>query len=759
MNSLYSGLVTNATHTGDVTGSTALTITDNAVTTAKIAAGAITDSKVTDVEASKITGILPLANGGTGTSNGSITGTGALTFAAGGSNQNISITPSGTGSVGIGTNTPDPSAKLDLSSTSQGLLIPRLTTDQINAISNPAGGLLVYNKTIGKVQVYTQNSSSVSQLSSSFGFNFWPPQNLGQTFTIPSSTSLASIAVGFENYHNTNVNITVSIYSGSPTFPLPTPIGSATTLMPSTFSAGLVNFTFSSPLNLPPGNYYFLAAPSTATLVNIKVGLNYTDFDSNGNQVSENALELNDGIRTLPYYGPASLQFSLNFISASWTTGLVGATGAQGPQGVAGPSGATGSIGATGAQGAAGPTGPQGPQGVAGPSGAAGSIGPAGPAGSDASILMGSITGTSNINGATLTSGILNLTPADLTNGGVVTSGSQTFGGVKTFNGNILGNAQLGIGTLSPNNTAALEIASTTQGFLPPRMTFAQRQAILSPATGLMVYCTNCGETGGEPQFYNGSSWVNMIGGAGLLAKPIVTTNTELLFSSATSAVTGGNVTSDGGSPITARGICWSTNQNPTINNSIIPADGSTGSFSSSITGLAIGVTYYVRAYATNALGTTYGTQQSFFTPINYTLTIGSNFQGGIVFYLDGSGQHGLIAAATDQTKSYQPDPSGYGWKPSANGTASAYSTNVDGVVYGNWYLPSLDELNLMYRNIGAAAASPLTNIGGFKSERYYSSNTYKPGGETYGYTTNFANGTNALAIYELLNVRAIRAF
>ena len=50
---------------------------------------------------------------------------------------------------------------------------------------------------------------------------------------------------------------------------------------------------------------------------------------------------------------------------------------------------------------------------------------------------MGSITGTSNINGATLTSGILNLTPADLTNGGVVTSGSQTFGGVKTFNGNI----------------------------------------------------------------------------------------------------------------------------------------------------------------------------------------------------------------------------------------------------------------------------------------------------------------------------------
>ncbi len=69
VNSLYSGLVTNATHTGDVTGSTALTISNNAVTNAKIAAGAITDSKVTDVAASKITGTLAVANGGTGSAS------------------------------------------------------------------------------------------------------------------------------------------------------------------------------------------------------------------------------------------------------------------------------------------------------------------------------------------------------------------------------------------------------------------------------------------------------------------------------------------------------------------------------------------------------------------------------------------------------------------------------------------------------------------------------------------------------------------
>ena len=63
--------------------------------------------------AANVTGIVAVANGGTGTTNGSITGTTALSFAAGGSNQNVSILPSGTGSVGIGTNSPNSSAILD----------------------------------------------------------------------------------------------------------------------------------------------------------------------------------------------------------------------------------------------------------------------------------------------------------------------------------------------------------------------------------------------------------------------------------------------------------------------------------------------------------------------------------------------------------------------------------------------------------------------------------------------------------------------
>ena len=72
--------------------------------------------------------------------------------------------------------------------------------------------------------------------------------------------------------------------------------------------------------------------------------------------------------------------------------------------------------------------------------------------------------------------------------------------------------AQVGIGTTIPNPSAALDITSTTKGLLTPRMTQAQRNAISSPATGLIVWCSNCGNSG-ELQVYNGTTWTNVIGG------------------------------------------------------------------------------------------------------------------------------------------------------------------------------------------------------------------------------------------------------
>lgn len=91
-------------------------------------------------------------------------------------------------------------------------------------------------------------------------------------------------------------------------------------------------------------------------------------------------------------------------------------------------------------------------------------------------------------------------------------------------------------------------------------------------------------------------------------------TTTELSSLTGTSAISGGNISSDGGATITAKGICWNTTGNPTVLD-IITNDGSgTGSFTSSFNGLTIGTTYYVRAYAINSIGTGYGNQISFTT-------------------------------------------------------------------------------------------------------------------------------------------------
>ena len=68
----------------------------------------------------------------------------------------------------------------------------------------------------------------------------------------------------------------------------------------------------------------------------------------------------------------------------------------------------------------------------------------------------------------------------------------------------------IGIGTTTPEPSAVLDVTSTTQGFLPPRMTYLQRSAIANPAPGLIIYCIDCGY-GGEIQFYNGFSWQNMM--------------------------------------------------------------------------------------------------------------------------------------------------------------------------------------------------------------------------------------------------------
>ena len=131
---------------------------------------------------------------------------------------------------------------------------------------------------------------------------------------------------------------------------------------------------------------------------------------------------------------------------------------------------------------------------------------------------IGSIAGSSTANGATISGATLTLAPADGTNGGIVTNGTQTFAGSKTFGSDLTVNGKVIVGASSAASASAvLEATSTTQGFLPPRMSSSQRDAISSPVAGLMIWCNNCG-TNGEIQVYNGTSWTNMIGGRRLLA-------------------------------------------------------------------------------------------------------------------------------------------------------------------------------------------------------------------------------------------------
>ena len=94
---------------------------------------------------------------------------------------------------------------------------------------------------------------------------------------------------------------------------------------------------------------------------------------------------------------------------------------------------------------------------------------------------------------------------------------------------------------------------------------------------------------------------------------PILTT-TEPGNISKNSVVSGGNITDDGGSQVTGRGVCWSTSENPDISANKTSDGSGTGIFVSTINGLSPNTLYHLRAYATNNNGTSYGNQLSFTT-------------------------------------------------------------------------------------------------------------------------------------------------
>jgi uncharacterized protein (TIGR02145 family) len=114
------------------------------------------------------------------------------------------------------------------------------------------------------------------------------------------------------------------------------------------------------------------------------------------------------------------------------------------------------------------------------------------------------------------------------------------------------------------------------------------------------------------------------------ISMPIVTTTPVSNLTTST-AVSGGSITSDGGSAITASGVCWSISENPTIDNNVTSDNSSEGEFVSFLTGLQPVTTFYLRAYATNSLGTAYGKEIHFTT--TSTATAVYDIDGNIYSY------------------------------------------------------------------------------------------------------------------------------
>ena len=247
---------------------------------------------------------------------------------------------------------------------------------------------------------------------------------------------------------------------------------------------------------------------------------------------------------------------------------------------------------------------------------------------------------------------------------------------------------------------------------------------------------------------------------------PTVTTTTISAIT-ITSAISGGSVTSDGGGALSAWGVCWSTSANPTLVNSFLQNNEIARGFNSVLSGLTLNTTYYVRAYAINSAGTAYGNEVSFSTVKN--AFIGQSYQGGIIAYIlkpydigyDSTIQHGLIAAPYDQSTGAKWGCAGESltegmcdgeWIGTGGGNTigiinscpqAGIAARLCGDLvlggYSDWFLPSRDELWVMYLNKSA--------IGGFANDYYWSSSEHDDDGDfgvydgIYAWWVRFNNG------------------
>jgi len=444
-------------------------------------------------------------------------------------NNDIVFRPNGTGKVGIGNATP--AAILDIASTTSGLLIPRMTTAERDAIASPSNGLQVYNTVTNQLNYYN-GSSWVALGVAGSGITSLTAGNGLSGGTITTSGTIAVDA-------GTGPNQIVQLNGSSQ---LPAINGSQLT------SLNPANLSTFVPVNRGGTGLSALGAANTMLGVNgTNNGLEYKAFVGSGINITHGANTVNFTVTGAPptgaasgdlsgtYPGPVVSKIQGDDVSATNPTAnqfLVFDGTSYNPVSMSGDA----TMSATGAvtlgtvpvsKGGTGVTSLTAKGIVVVNNGANGLItrnclngellvfNGTGDAVCTASTSFSSNSFTQNGNsfGATAVLGTNDANALAL----------ETNGATRMT---ILSGGNVGIGNTNPS--AILDIASTTSGLLIPRMTQAQRDAIASPSAGLQVYNT----TTNQLNFYNGTIWTagqgvtSITAGTGLSGGTITTTGT-----------------------------------------------------------------------------------------------------------------------------------------------------------------------------------------------------------------------------------------
>ena len=334
--------------------------------------------------------------------------------------------------------------------------------------------------------------------------------------------------------------------------------------------------------------------------------------------------------------------------------------------------------------------------------------------------------------------------------------------------------AQVGINIETPDASAVLDVTSTTAGFLMPRMTNAQRQAISNPAAGLQVFVTDF--EGGRFMFYDGTEWGTL---SFTEKRPDAPTIGTASAGIAQATVSFTAPSSNGGSAITS----YTATSSPGDFTGTISQSGS-GSII--VSGLTSGTAYTFTVTATNAIGTSLASAVSNSVVI-LAPQVGDFYGGGVVFHLFVEGEigyvagetHGLIAAVADQRSNIRWYRGDYVTTGATGTVVGTGATNTDAIIavqggaytyyaagfaraytgggYTDWFLPSKDALSkmwLMRTDINTTAS--VNGGSNFSTGYYWSSTEFDSNGAWVMTNLDFQIVSSKNYTYD---VRAVRAF